>query len=211
MAAREVGHRASWTSTTTAGRTSSTPTGTSTRTCAPPRAERPTSSRPSPSTSTPGTGPSATSRARPAPTPSSPSLGRGTAFADLDNDGDLDVVVACLDGRRRSCCATTAAPGHWLMLRAVGGRAATGTASAPASPCATGALTQAWEVKRTVGIYSASDPRAHFGLGGGDEGGPRPGGAGRAGRWTSSGTCRPTGTTCVDEAEGLSPEPLRRR
>jgi hypothetical protein len=26
-------------------------------------------------------------------------------------------------------------------------------------------LTQTWEIKRTVGIYSASDPRAHFGLG----------------------------------------------
>jgi len=26
-------------------------------------------------------------------------------------------------------------------------------------------LKQVWEIKRTVGIYSASDPRAHFGLG----------------------------------------------
>ena len=29
----------------------------------------------------------------------------------------------------------------------------------------TGRLRQVWEIKRTVGIYSASDPRAHFGLG----------------------------------------------
>ena len=29
----------------------------------------------------------------------------------------------------------------------------------------TGELEQTWEIKRTVGIYSASDPRAHFGLG----------------------------------------------
>jgi hypothetical protein len=29
----------------------------------------------------------------------------------------------------------------------------------------TGAVKQVWEVKRTVGIYSCSDPRAHFGLG----------------------------------------------
>ena len=29
----------------------------------------------------------------------------------------------------------------------------------------TGGLRQIWEIKRTVGIYSASDPRAHFGLG----------------------------------------------
>jgi hypothetical protein len=26
-------------------------------------------------------------------------------------------------------------------------------------------LRQIWEIKRTVGIYSCSDPRAHFGLG----------------------------------------------
>jgi len=30
---------------------------------------------------------------------------------------------------------------------------------------ATGNLKQVWEIKRTVGIYSSSDPRAHFGLG----------------------------------------------
>ena len=29
----------------------------------------------------------------------------------------------------------------------------------------TGTMAQIWEIKRTVGIYSASDPRAHFGLG----------------------------------------------
>ena len=29
----------------------------------------------------------------------------------------------------------------------------------------TGALEQVWEIERSVGIYSASDPRAHFGLG----------------------------------------------
>jgi hypothetical protein len=137
-----------------------------------------------------------------------PVLGRGTAFTDLDNDGDLDVVVACLDSLPR-LLRNDGAPGRWLMLRAVGRRSNRDGIGARVT-VRTGALTQVREVRRTLSIYSASDPRVHFGLGDAtkadlvrvewpsgkvDEFGDVP--AGRHHR--------------VDEAEGLSPEPLRGR
>jgi hypothetical protein len=50
------------------------------------------------------------------------------------------------------------------MLRTVGRRSNRDGIGARVS-VRTGKLIQTWEVKRTVGIYSSSDPRAHFGLG----------------------------------------------
>ena len=111
--------------------------------------------------------------------------------------------------RGRSCCATTAPPatgscsGPW-------GAGATATASAPGSRCAPGSLSQVWEVKRTAGIYSASDPRAHFGLGEATKADLVrvlwPGG--KVDEWKDVPADR---HYRVDEAEGLSPEPLRGR
>ena len=73
-----------------------------------------------------------------------------------------------------------------------------------------GALSQAWEVKRTAGIYSASDPRAHFGLGEATKADlvrvewP----SGKVDEWKDVPVDR---HYRVDEAEGLSPEPPRGR
>jgi hypothetical protein len=74
----------------------------------------------------------------------------------------------------------------------------------------TGTLSQAWEVKRTAGIYSTSDPRAHFGLGA----------ATRADtvsvRWPSGKVDEFRDVPAdrhylVDEGRGLSAEPIRGR
>ena len=91
-------------------------------------------------------------------------LGRGMAFADFDNDGDMDFLIGNLNGTPRLYRHQGAAPNHWVMFRANGVRSNRDGIGTRIT-VVTGKLRQVWEVKRTVGIYSASDPRAHFGLG----------------------------------------------
>jgi hypothetical protein len=137
-----------------------------------------------------------------------PALGRGAAFGDLDNDGDIDVVVARLDGRP-IVLRNDGAFGRWLMLRLVGRRSNRDAIGARVT-VRVGALSQVWEIKRTVGIYSCSDPRAHFGLGG----------AGKADlvriEWPGGKVAEFHDVPAdrhylVDEEGGLAPEPIRGR
>jgi hypothetical protein len=53
---------------------------------------------------------------------------------------------------------------HWLMFK-MNGKKSNRDGIGARITVVTGAMEQIWEIKRTVGIYSASDPRAHFGLG----------------------------------------------
>jgi hypothetical protein len=73
-----------------------------------------------------------------------------------------------------------------------------------------GERSQVREVRRTVGIYSASDPRAHFGLGEAEKADrirvEWPGGKVDEFRDVPAGR-----HYLLDEAEGLRPEPLRGR
>jgi enediyne biosynthesis protein E4 len=91
-------------------------------------------------------------------------VGRGAAFGDVDNDGDIDIVVTNNGGPVRLLLNQQSAA-HWLQVRleqpdgnrfAIGARIGLERSGKPTL----------WRRVRTDGSYlSASDVRAHFGLG----------------------------------------------
>jgi hypothetical protein len=93
-----------------------------------------------------------------------PALGRGVAFADLDNDGDVDLAIANMNGTPQLFRNDLPGGRHWVTFRTVG-RESNRDGMGTRITITAGGLRQVWEIKRTVGIYSCSDPRAHFGLG----------------------------------------------
>jgi len=92
-------------------------------------------------------------------------IGRGAAFGDLDNDGDVDIVVTNNNGPVRLLLNQVGARSHWLQIRldqrpgnrfGIGAWVGVERAGHPTL----------WRRVRTDGSYlSASDVRAHFGLG----------------------------------------------
>ena len=92
-------------------------------------------------------------------------IGRGAAFGDIDNDGDVDIVVTNNGGPVRLLLNQGTAGNHWIGVRleqepanrfAIGARIGIERAGRPTL----------WRRVRTDGSYlSASDVRAHFGLG----------------------------------------------
>jgi hypothetical protein len=93
-----------------------------------------------------------------------PTVSRGAAFADFDNDGDIDFAVTNLNDRPQLFRNEGVAGKHWIMFR-TRGRGSNRDGLGARIAISTAGLEQVWEIKRTVGIYSSSDPRAHFGLG----------------------------------------------
>jgi len=93
-----------------------------------------------------------------------PTVSRGVAFADFDNDGDIDCAVATLNGSPQLFRNDIPAGNHWIMFRTIGSKSNRDGIGVRIT-VTTGALKQVWDIKRTVGIYSSSDPRAHFGVG----------------------------------------------
>ena len=92
-------------------------------------------------------------------------IGRGAAFGDIDNDGDVDIVVSNNNGPVRLLLNQAGTRNHWLEVR---------LEQRPANRFGIGSWVGVeraggrtlWRRVRTDGSYlSASDVRAHFGLG----------------------------------------------
>ena len=90
--------------------------------------------------------------------------GRGLALGDIDNDGKLDAVITTNNGPAYALKNETETTNHWLMLKLVGSKSNRDGIGA-AITMKTSAGTQ-YQTVTTSGSYcSASDVRAHFGLG----------------------------------------------
>ncbi len=94
-----------------------------------------------------------------------PLAARGAAFGDLDNDGFIDVAINCNDGHAVILRNLGGNGNHWLTLQLVGStsnRDGLGTTVR----LVTSEGSEQYAFVSTCGSYiSASDKRAHFGLG----------------------------------------------
>jgi hypothetical protein len=91
-------------------------------------------------------------------------VGRGLAIGDIDNDGRIDAVVSTNGGSVHILHNETVTANHWITLRLVGHKSNRDGIGAVIK-LVTGQGPQ-WVTVTTSGSYlSASDPRAHFGLG----------------------------------------------
>ena len=91
-------------------------------------------------------------------------VGRGLAVGDIDNDGRLDVVVSTNDGPAYLLHNDTPAQNHWITLKLVGHKSNRDAIGAEIKVTASKGAQLA--TVSTAGSYlSASDKRAHFGVG----------------------------------------------
>ncbi len=89
---------------------------------------------------------------------------RGVALGDPDDDGDIDALVTAIDEQPRLLENRSARQGHWLSVRTIGTRSNRDGYGALITVRA-GGETYVRESRSTSGLYSANDPRIHFGLG----------------------------------------------
>jgi hypothetical protein len=92
-------------------------------------------------------------------------VGRGAAFGDLDNDGDVDVVVTNNGGPTRLLVNQTGSREHWVQIRLEQPGANRAAVGAWIGLERAGRPTLFRRVRSDGSYLSASDLRAHFGLG----------------------------------------------
>jgi len=88
---------------------------------------------------------------------------RGAAFGDLDNDGDIDIVIANIDDTPTILRNDGGNRKNWLIVRLKGTKSNSFGLGARVKVVA-GGLQQIADVTTASSIYSANDPRVHFGL-----------------------------------------------
>ncbi len=89
---------------------------------------------------------------------------RGVALGDPDDDGDVDALVIDVDEPPRLLENRSTRRGHWLAVRLEGTESNRDGYGAKVSVRA-GGRTWTREARTAHGLYSAHDPRLHFGLG----------------------------------------------
>jgi hypothetical protein len=92
-------------------------------------------------------------------------VGRGVAFGDVNNDGRVDIVVANNNGSVRLLLNETAPAGHWLEARLEGTKCNREGIGALVVVSDDGRNPIRRRVQTDGSYLSASDVRAHFGLG----------------------------------------------
>ena len=90
---------------------------------------------------------------------------RGAAFGDIDDDGDIDIVISNNNGPAR-LLLNELPPSNWLEVRATGGQ----SQGALVTLIRRGRPPLVRRIHTDSSYCSASDARAHFGLG--SDGGP---------------------------------------
>jgi enediyne biosynthesis protein E4 len=90
---------------------------------------------------------------------------RGAAFGDLDNDGFLEVAINCNDGRAIILHNRGDNENHWLMLNLIGTSSNRDAIGSKIRLVTQNGQQQTRFVSRAGSYISASDKRAHFGLG----------------------------------------------
>ena len=92
---------------------------------------------------------------------------RGVALGDPDDDGDLDALIVDIDHAPRLLRNDTQRRGRWLAVRLLGDPEKGGNRDGYGAVLTVHAGGRTWtrEVRTSGGLYSAHDPRTHFGLG----------------------------------------------